>query len=190
MNMGQTMITTGMFVLLVMSAISANRMLNQNAEITLQTEAMELSASIAEDLMAEASAKLFDVYDNGSGTQYPWDFGSCGRSWWEDSQIPVPADTLNPTTGLFKSADTFNDFDDYDGYQRKLTAGGISGFLVKSYVYYVDEYAPDIPSYWQSYFKRMEVRISHPLYIVDKEGKSTNLDGSPVEIIYTTLLTY
>lgn len=183
MNMGQTMITTGMFVLLVMSAVSANRMLTQNAEITLQTEAAEISASVAEDLMAEASAKLFDRYDDGSGTQYPWDFGDCGPSSWEYSQIPVPADTLNPTTGLFKSADTFSDFDDYDGYQRKVTAGGISGFLVKSYVYYVDEYAPDIPSYWQSYFKRMEVRVSHPLYIVNNEG-------SPIEIIYTTLLTY
>jgi len=190
MNMGQTMITTGMFVLLVMSAVSANRMLTQNAEITLQTEAAEISASVAEDLMAEASAKLFDRYDDGSGTQYPWDFGDCGPSSWEYSQIPVPADTLNPTTGLFTSADTLNDFDDYDGYQRKVTAGGISGFLVKSYVYYVDEYAPDIPSYWQSYFKRMEVRVRHPLYIVNKEGKSTNLDGSPVEIVYTTLLTY
>lgn len=187
MNMGQTMITTGMFVLLVMSAVSANRMLNQNVEITLQTEAMEISASVAEDLMAEASAKLFDRYDDGSGTQYPWDFGDCGPSSSEYNQVPQP-DTL--LSGAFKSESTFNDFDDYEGYQRKVTAGGISGFLVKSYVYYVDEYAPDIPSYWQSYFKRMEVRVSHPLYIVNKDGKSTNSDGSPVEIVYTTLLTY
>ncbi len=192
MNMGQTMITSGMFVLLVMSVISANRMLNQNTETTLQSEALELSASIAEDLIAEASGKLYDVYDNGSGLQESWEFGSCGPSSEENSQIPVPADTLNPTTGVFKSADTFSDFDDYNGYKRLVTAGGISGFLVKSYVYYIDAVNPDVPTSWQTYFKKMDVRISHPLYIVDKEGRSF-VDGDttkPVQVIYSSLMSY
>jgi len=191
MNLGQTMITSGMFVLLVMSVISANRMLVHNTELTLQLEALEISSAIAEDLIAEASAKKFDVNvpDGDTGGMYPWDFGTCGPSSWENSQIPVPADTLL-ASGVFGSADTFNDFDDYNGYKRLVNAGGISGFNVKSYVYYVDEYNPDLPTDWQTYYKRMEVRVSHPQYIVDKEGKAFYADGSPVQVIYKSLMSY
>ena len=186
MNLGQTMITSGMFVLLVMSVISANRMLVENTELTLQAEAMELSSTIAEDLIAEASFKKFDVTvpDGDMGFMYPWDFGTCGPSPTERSLVPLP------DTEPFKSLSTFNDFDDYDGYRRIVNAGGISGFVVNSYVYYVDEYNPDLPSYWQTYYKKMEVRVSHPQYIVDKEGKAFKADGSPVQIVYTSLMSY
>jgi len=185
MNLGQTMITSGMFVLLVMSVISANRMLVEDTEITYQAEAAELSATIAEDLMAEASAKKFDVYDDGTGTQSPWDFGDCGCSP-EEAQALGPL----PDRAPFKSDSVFSDFDDYNGYSRIVDAGGISGFKVSVSVYYVDEYDPDLPSYWQTYFKKMEVRVSHPKYIVDKEGRTFDKDGKAVEIVYTTLMSY
>ena len=185
MNMGQTMITSGMFVLLVMSVISANRMLVEDAEITYQAEAYELSATVAEDLMAEASAKLFDVYDNGTGTQSSWEFGDCGCSGSEAAYVsPLP------DTSPFKSVDGFNDFDDYNGYTRVVDAGSISGFKVRAFVYYIDPGYPDIPSYWQTYFKKMEVRVSHPKYIVDKEGRAFDENGDPVEIVYTTIMSY
>jgi hypothetical protein len=186
MNMGQTMITSGMFVLLVMSVISANRMLIEDAEITYQAEAFELSASIAEDLMAEASAKLFDVKDDGTGTQDYWEFGSCGTSSSE-AQYVTPLPDKTP----FKSVNGYNDFDDYNDYTRIVDAdSSISGFKVRVSVYYIDPAYPDIPSYWSSYFKKMEVGVSHPKYIVDKEGKAFDKDGKPVEIVYTTIMSY
>jgi len=185
------MITSGMFVLLVMSVISANRMLVEDAEITYQAEAYELSASIAEDLMAEASAKLFDVYDNGTGTQNSWEFGSCGASTSEAQYVsPLPDVSLLPDRPPFKSVAGFDDFDDYNGYSRIVDAGSISGFKVRVSVYYIDPAYPDMPSYWSSYFKKMEVRVSHPKYIVDKEGRAFDDDGNPVEIVYTTIMSY
>jgi hypothetical protein len=36
----------------------------------------------------------------------------------------------------------------------------------------------------------MEVGVSHPKYIVDKEGKAFDKDGKPVEIVYTTIMSY
>jgi hypothetical protein len=185
MNMGQTMITSGMFVLLVMSVISANRMLIEDAEATYQAEAFELSASVAEDLMAEASAKKFDVNDDGSGTQSSWEFGTCGTAADEAAYVSPLPDTYP-----FKSVNGFDDFDDYNGYTRIVDAGSISGFKVTAYVYYIDPAFPDMVSYWSSYFKKMEVRVSHPKYIVNKKGNAFNDDGTPVEIVYTTIMSY
>lgn len=185
MNMGQTMITMGMFLLLVMSVISANRMLIEDAELTYQAEAYELSATVAEDLIAEASSKMFDSSDNGSGTQYYWEFGSCGASAAEASYVSPLPDTVP-----FKSIDGFNDFDDYNGYSRIVDAGSISGFVVKSYVYYIDPDFPDIPSDWSSYFKKMEVHVSHPKYIVNQQGNAFDDNGNPVDVVYTTIMSY
>jgi hypothetical protein len=185
MNMGQTMITSGMFVLLVMSVISANRMLVEDAEATYQAEAYELSATIAEDLMVEASAQLFDANDNGTGTQYPWNFSTCGTNGNEAAAVsPLPE------RAPFKSDSVFNDFDDYNGYSRIVDVGGISGFNVSVSVYYIDPAYPDIPSTSKSYFKEMEVKVSHPKYIVNKEGNAFNDDGTPVEIVYSTIMSY
>lgn len=185
MNMGQTMITSGMFVLLVMSVISANRMLVEDAETTYQAEAFELSATVAEDLMAEASAKMFDVYDDGTGTQSYLDFGDCGAAADEAAYVSPLPDKYP-----FKSVAGFDDFDDYDGYTRIVDAGSISGFKVRAFVYYIDPAYPDIPSYWSNYFKKMEVRVSHPKYIVNQDGDAFDKDGNPVEIVYTTIMSY
>ena len=50
MGLGQTMITLGMFILLIMSVISANRMINENLQAQLETQAMATSATLANDL--------------------------------------------------------------------------------------------------------------------------------------------
>jgi len=59
-SLGQTLITLGMLILLILTVISANRMLTDNIGAQLGSEAVKYSASIASDVFAEIGSKPFD----------------------------------------------------------------------------------------------------------------------------------
>jgi hypothetical protein len=176
MNLGQTMITMGMFVLLVMSVISANRMLMQNTETGLQTEALTESATIANDLFQEAQSKKFDEFADSSGTQSQSDFSSPSggsHSEWGPStteQAEVGSLPESSPTGQFHSILAYDDIDDYNGYSRVVgadTTNGIKigGFLVTVRVSYVDPNHPDVAVNYQTFVKRIEVDVVHDQYL-------------------------
>jgi hypothetical protein len=170
MNLGQTMITMGMFVLLVMSVISANRMLVQNAETGLQTEAMTESATIANDIFSEAQSKKFDQHDDDSGNQNVGEFTPPGGSDWGPLNVfPLPDSSYN---GQYKSIPPtlYDDVDDYNGYTRIVSADTlngirIGGYLVTVRVFYVESANPDVAVGYQTFFKRIEVDVQHHPYL-------------------------
>jgi hypothetical protein len=188
MNLGQTMITMGMFVLLVMSVISANRMLVQNAETSLQTEALMESATIANDLFSEAQGKLFDQFVDTSRTnQVPADFsppgGGSSSGWGPTDAERAAVGTLPDSsyTGDYRSIGVYNDVDDYNGYTRIVSADTlngirIGGYLVTTRVFYVDPNNLDVAVNYQTFFKRIEVDVEHPQYLT--------------KITYSSLMTY
>ena len=69
MNLGQTFITLGMLSLLLLSVVSANRMIMDINQATLEAEAMTASSTIANDLLDEILAKRFDEWSDSTGTQ-------------------------------------------------------------------------------------------------------------------------
>jgi hypothetical protein len=171
------MLTAGMLLLLVMSVISANRMINENTGAQFEAEALTSSASIANDLLLEIMSKKFDgrstidpvAYVNGTlGTSSFSLYDSLfvldewGPSAAERGALVVP-DTLAADTTY--SSKALNDVDDYDGYQRKVDFGNITGFVVKVKVYYVTSTAPDTRTLSRSNFKKIEVSVEHPLYL-------------------------
>ncbi|MCX6144615.1 MAG: hypothetical protein NTZ35_15510 [Ignavibacteriales bacterium] len=193
MNLGQTMITMGMFVLLVMSVISANRMLVQNAENSLQTEALAESATIANDIFSEAQSKLFDHnVDTTRTNQVPGDFSSptdTTHSEWGPSSAERSAVGPMPDSsyvGHYRSINAFDDVDDYNGYTRIVgadTTSGvrIGGYLVTVRVFYVDLSNPDVAVDCQTNFKKIEVDVQHHPY----------LDFLPDEkLTYSSLMSY
>jgi hypothetical protein len=189
------MITMGMFVLLVMSVISANRMLVQNTETGLQTEALKESASIANDLFQEIQSKSFDqLVDTTTSDQLASTFsspsgGSPVNSEWGPSNAERTAVGTMPDdagSGQYRSVTAFNDVDDYgnftggnytNGYTRTVgvdTANGIriGGFLVTVRVMYVDPNLPSNPDTkdlvvvnYQTFMKRIEIDVEHPQYL-------------------------
>lgn len=178
MNLGQTMIGMGMFILLVMSVISANRMLVQNAETNLQTEALTESATIANDLFSEAQSKLFDHFvDTSKANQVPGDFSSPtggSSSGWGPSDTAQAAVGPLPDSSYYghspRSIAAYTDVDDYNGYTRIVganTANGITigGYLVTVHVFYVDPSNPDVALNHQTFFKRIQVDVEHPQYL-------------------------
>jgi hypothetical protein len=176
MNLGQTMLTAGMLLLLVMSVISANRMVNENTAAQFQAEALTSSASIANDILLEITSKRFDGKPDSaklvSGTVATKDFSPYDSLLIQDEWGPsasergalVQPDTLR-TDSTYKSLMALNDLDDYDGYQRTVNFGNISGFVVKVKVYYVTAAAPDTRTLTRTNFKRIEVTVEHPLYL-------------------------
>lgn len=190
MNLGQTMITMGMFVLLVMSVISANRMLVENAETGFQTEALTESATIAGDLFQEAQSKRFDEYSDSTGTQSPADFSSPGggahSEWGPSSAESASVGTLPDisSVGQYRSIGAYDDIDDYNEYTRIVgpdTVNGIKigGFRVTVRIMYVDPNQPPDPATkdlvavnYQTFMKRIEVDIEHPQYLPKLTYKS------------------
>jgi hypothetical protein len=171
MNLGQTMITMGMFILLVMSVISANRMLIQNTETSLQTEALTESATLASDLFSEAQGKKFDANDDGSGTQPQGMFTSPGGAGWGPvSAFPLPDSSYYGHVPQSIGSSSYTALEAYNGYTRYVdadTTNGIriGGFRLTVRVFYVDPSNTDVPVNHQTYFKKIEIDVEHPQYL-------------------------
>lgn len=191
MNLGQTMITMGMFVLLVMSVISANRMLVQNAEVGFQIEALAESATLANDLFSEAQSKLFDKYVDTTRTdQTPSEFSdpTATTGWGPSNAEKLAVGTLPDSSyiGHYKSIAAYDDVDDYNGYSRIVdadTANGIriGGFKLTVRVFYVDPNNLDLAVTFRTNVKRIEIDVEHHPYMDDLPNR---------KMTYTSLMSY
>jgi len=181
MGLGQTMITLGMFVLLIMTVISANRMINENLQAQLQTQAMATSATLANDLLLEILSRKFDANSDTLGSQPTSAFDAAtnlapGAS--EQANCPQPDSSY---TGAFRSIAAYNDVDDYNGYRRIATADGITGFTLDVVIYYVSSGTPDTKTTSRTNFKRVEVTVTQAQFL------TTALKNVPV---YTAVASY
>jgi hypothetical protein len=175
------MITLGMFILLIMSVISANRMINENLQAQLETQAMATSATVANDLLLEILNKKFDASSDALGSQSPSDFTGTpdlGPSATEQANCPQPDSSY---TGAFRSIAAYSDVDDYNGYERIVTANGITGFKLEVVIYYVVSGTPDTKTTSKTNFKRIQVTVKHDQFL------TTALKNVPV---YTAVASY
>jgi hypothetical protein len=175
------MITLGMFILLIMSVISANRMINENLQAQLQTQAMATSATLANDLLLEILKTRFDASSDTLGSQSTTAFtdaGSLGPNATEVANCPQPDSSY---TGAFRSIAAYSDVDDYHGYRRIVTANGITGFKLDVVVYYVASGTPDTKTTSSTFFKRVQVTVTHDQFL------TTALKNVPV---YTAVASY
>jgi len=189
MNLGQTMLTAGMLMLLVVTVISANRMINENTQAQYQTEALTTSASLANDLLLEIMTKKFDEKSDTLGYQATGSFSEYNKAGWgpkagEQAVCPLPDSS---DTGAFKSIAAYDDVDDYDGYSRTtLVTGGLWGlngvrFHLTVVVYYVNPGTPDTKTTSRTFFKRVAVTVQQDQYL------NTGLGNAAV---YTALASY
>jgi len=154
------MLTAAFLALLMMLAVSANRMLVDSSSSYYSSKALEIGTELAQNLIDEATRKSFDDLQNYSYYQSPSELtapGSLGPSSSELFSLPDVAPYQSPSR--------YNDVDDYNGYQRLCDASEISGFIVSASVYYVTASDPDSAAGSQTYFKRIDVSVEHPLYL-------------------------
>jgi hypothetical protein len=186
MNLGQTMITLGMFVLLMMTVISANRILIDNAETSTQTDPLASASTLASDLLAEIMSKPFDQRVVIDTTVTPWRQDITGISissadslspykgaqWGVRSLLTLPDDSSY--VGKYLSWTRLKDMDDYDGYWRRATiimGSDTVRYAVSARVYYVPYTAPDdtTATATKSFFKKVTVTVVDATHKVNQK---------------------
>ena len=195
MSLGQTMISAAFFVLLTVAVLSANKLILENTKYYLQEEAIEQASNFANALIGEILTKKFDsqVTLDGTGkitgpynsSNLPWPTGtssshsaslfdaSLGANATAESNV-MPGG--NPDVAPYKSIPgsgtyCFDDVDDYNNYERTANTSDISGYHLKVKVYYISKNNPNVPivAYGgQTYYKRIDVTVDHPLYLPNK----------------------
>ena len=189
------MLTAGMLMLLIMTVLSANRMINENTAAQFQTEALATSASLANDLLLEIMGKKFDGLSDSLGSQATSAFSPYLGSHWGPTPTETAACSLpdSSDTGAFNSMAAYNDVDDYDGYSRTArVTGGMFGsngirFHLTVVVYYVSPGTPDTKTTGPTFFKRITVTVQQDQYLRDEvmpEGTVRN------RAVYSALASY
>jgi hypothetical protein len=185
MNLGQSVLAILALVVITFLVVSANRIVANSLQDELKGEAFDLAGDIANDVMNEALKKKFDdptVVRSFTYKPYWWsspvtvyyklydfyndttDFTkpvSLGPTSSEKTLVPLP------DTYPYKSFTGYDDFDDYNGYQRIVNTQVMSGFVVKCIVSYVASNNLTTPYLGRTYYKRLLVKITQPTYLTD-----------------------
>lgn len=173
MSLGQTMLSAGALVLLTVMVINAHRMIVYSADDARVADAIQVGVDIAQSLIDEISQKMYDEnYDptKSQGTKEFTASSSLGPDAGESFLLP---DVEAPS---FKSIGSYDDVDDYQGYQRTVDKGGFAAFQVSIQVFYVQDADPEVATTSKTYTKKAVLTISHETY------------STP--ITFTTILTY
>ena len=191
MSLGQTMISAAFFVLLTLAVLSANKMILENTKYYLQEEAIEQGSNFANALIAEILTKKFDsrvTLDVSGKVTGP--YNSSNLPWPSGVDYSTRADLFDAAGNMGTSAGTennvmpggnpdvvpyrsirgdspswFDDVDDYKGYVRTANSADISGYRLTVNVYYVSKANPNAATSYQTYYKRIDVSVTHPIYL-------------------------
>jgi hypothetical protein len=191
MNLGQSMLAILALVVITFLVVSANRIVANSLEDELKGEAYNQAGEMANELINEALKKKFDdptvinnvwywngwywaqksykLYDFYQGTGDFTDPTSLGPSSTERNNVP------KPDRYPYKSFAGYNDFDDYNGYQRVVNTSVMNGFVVNCSVSYVREIDLNTPYSSRTYCKRLLVKVVQPTYLPDTLSFSTVL---------------
>ncbi len=153
------MTVLGAICLLSLVSLSINTMIIGKTTTMLEAEAQLNAVSIAQSMIDEIMTQAYDaatvntkVYDDSLFTGA----GSLGCSGGESSTV------TQPDTYPYKSANGYNDVDDYHRYRRNVMTPRMGLFDVRDSVWYVVETNPDQKSNTQTFFKNVTVTIRHP----------------------------
>ncbi len=170
MGLGQTLLTTGVLVLISVAVIGINKMVSDKDIAYYDKKAIEQSGILANALLDEISTKKFDSSVDTS------DWGYASSSTFDGSGSLGPASSALSYVNPGGSPDTFtpfrsmsnayyDDVDDYKGYYRTTSAGGLTGFRLWVDVNYVT--AASVITSSRTYYKKVDVRVSNVTYMAD-----------------------
>ncbi len=163
MNLGQTMLTLAALVSITIIVMTSQRYVIDAQKNRISNECLDLGAAHAEALLNEIVRKEFDANVTYSYYQSPGEFtgaSSLGPSSSENEEV-----TPKPDVASFKSRTAFGDVDDYNYYERTVNTGLVSGLRLSVRVYYVSENNPSQIVNYQTYLKRVNVTVQHPVYL-------------------------
>jgi hypothetical protein len=196
MSLGQSTLAILALVVITFLVVSANRIIIQSQLDELKGEAYNQAGEIASELINEATNKKYDdptvvhsevvnkwvstptgpqwvgtvyykLYDTfeGDWTVNLTAMGSLGpskRPSGFDERTAVPLPDRTP----YKSISNYDDFDDYNGYQRIVDTPVMTGFVVNCTVSYLTS-ATLTPAPNPTYTKQLVIKVMQPMYLPD-----------------------
>jgi hypothetical protein len=184
MNTGQTMLTTMAMVLLGTTVFSVNRNNLQHGSILRQTELGIYAVSLATSIVQRASGMSFDELTVGN------------------SSVPT---TIDPTTGvltistklgrdiggdnkvgpteIIRKDTSFDDFDDYNNFDKDTTIVGVDIFHISAIVYYVSQTPPYSRTTAPTWLKQMDIATNNSISRKVFEDTSKSLSKAGVDTI-------
>lgn len=148
MNTGQTLFSIGALLILSLTILKMNNFILANDTVMMDSKVGILAVSLATSLVEEASKKAFDANTVSNEvtacsllTNYPLGYGA----------------------GEIKdSSQTFNDFDDYDGYKHHYKNLPSAEYDLSCSVYYIDPSPPFQKVNHQTWHKKMDIIVTSP----------------------------
>lgn len=147
MSTGQMLLSTFALALLGFTMLSTNTNNLQQGTVLRQTEIGIYAISLATSYLQKAEGLNYDeaTIDPPTGITSPTQFSAVlGR----DAGEPANVDTL------------FDDFDDYNGFDKADTIQQVGLFNSKASVYYLTTVVPFTESGTRSIYKQMDIRVA------------------------------
>jgi len=177
------LITVATLGLLGLFVLAAHNVMSTNAKLSGQSEHSLTALSLAQSLIDEMKTKSFD-----RGTTNPLTIILSASSFTPSASLGsdtlefVPSPDTADADKKFRSAQVFNDVDDYRCYTRVVNTARAQGYVVKvDSISYVDPSDPENYSNTQTYCKRVDVSVICPAIALNKVG---NGDDLPIRLSY------
>ena len=144
------------FVLFGTLLLSDNNIVTNSIQLSAETEVSNAAFGLAQSVIDEAKTKAFDESTvAGEVTDSTFMSSTLGPEGGESISMP---DTLSASG--YRSASTYNDVDDYNGYQRLIRLSSQKGDTVRVKVDYTNITSPDAVLSGKNYCKKMTVTVS------------------------------
>lgn len=140
----QSMLAIGAMVILSLTSLTFNSAVRENSITEIENKVALTAFSLADDLIEEIKQKDFD--------QNTIDFQAIAVN-----QL-TSANSLGP--GGTESWPNFNDIDDYNNFQKQVSAPHAENYSVTCEVNYVDTDGNILTT--QSYYKQVKITVTSP----------------------------
>lgn len=146
MNSGQSLLSIGALIIFSLVSINFNSSVLTNTTVEVENKVYLTAFSLADDLIEEIKQKAFDA-----------------------ATVDFP--TTNPAslTGAYSLGHSgsevypnFNDIDDFNNFNKTVSAPHAENYQITCRVYYVDGDDPDTIVWTQTFYKKVVVTVSSP----------------------------
>lgn len=146
MSGSNSFLSLGALLLLSLVSLRFNTAVLENSTIETENKVYLTAFSLANDLIEEIKRKAFDAATVDFPTTDPYDLTS-------------PFSLGHAYNEIYPN---FNDIDDYDRYERTVSAPHAEKYSIRCSVFYVNEFNPDYKVMMQTFYKRVEVTVASP----------------------------
>jgi len=145
MSSNQSLFSLGALLIFSLITLRFNSSVLESSRVEIENKVYLTAFSLGDDMIEEIKQKAFD--------ETTVDFPTTDPS------------TLTPVNSLGDEGETYpnyNDIDDYDKYEKTISAPHAENYHVLCSVFYVDGNNPDQQVYTQTFYKKVNVAVSSP----------------------------